>query len=97
MTTYRGQAETDIAAADVSRLAEELTVCLVHAHLIESDVHTKVYHGVWQNRDVVLRQYNHVGLIHSLCQTLAGSQAHRAWTASHRLLNLRIRTARPVA
>lgn len=48
-------------------------------------------------RDIVIKRYNHKGLIHSLRHTLMRSRARRGWLNGHRLLMLGIRTPRPVA
>jgi tRNA A-37 threonylcarbamoyl transferase component Bud32 len=56
-----------------------------------------VYRVQWAGRDVVVKRYNHVGLIHSLRHTIKGSRARRGWWNGQRLLRLGIPTPRPIA
>jgi len=51
----------------------------------------------WNGRNVVVKRYNHKGLIHSLRHTIKGSRARRGWLHGHRLGMLNIATARPLA
>ncbi len=48
-------------------------------------------------RPVVIKRYNHKGLVHSLRQTLQGSRARRCWLHGHRFDELRIPTPAPLA
>lgn len=52
---------------------------------------------MWNGKDVVVKRYNHKGLIHSLRHTIKGSRARRNWLFSHRLAMLEIPTPRPLA
>ena len=56
-----------------------------------------VYRVQWAGRDLVVKRYNHVGLMHSLRHTVKGSRAFRGWINGQRLLELGIPTPRPVA
>ena len=47
--------------------------------------------------EVVIKRYNHKGLLHSLRHTLKGSRAKRCWLNANRLLLLGIPTPRPLA
>lgn len=47
--------------------------------------------------DVVVKRYNHKGLLHSLRHTIRGSRAKRSWINSNRLLLVGIATPRPLA
>jgi tRNA A-37 threonylcarbamoyl transferase component Bud32 len=51
----------------------------------------------WNGKDIVIKRYNHKGLIHSLRHTLKGSRARRCWLHGHRLLMLGIATPKPLA
>lgn len=51
----------------------------------------------WQGRDIVVKRYNHKGLIHSLRHTIKGSRARRGWLCAHRLTMLEIPTPKPLA
>ncbi len=51
----------------------------------------------WNGKDIVIKRYNHKGLIHSLRHTIKGSRARRCWLYAHRLLMLGIATPKPLA
>ncbi len=51
----------------------------------------------WNGKDIVVKRYNHKGLIHSLRHTIKGSRAKRCWLNGHRLLMLGISTPKPLA
>jgi tRNA A-37 threonylcarbamoyl transferase component Bud32 len=51
----------------------------------------------WNDKDVVVKRYNHKGLIHSLRHTIKRSRARRGWLHGHRLGTLKIATPRPLA
>jgi len=51
----------------------------------------------WNNKDVVVKRYNHKGIIHSLRHTIKKSRACRGWLNGHRLVMLNIATPRPLA
>jgi len=56
-----------------------------------------VYRVQWAGCDLVVKRYNHVGLLHSLRHTLKGSRAGRGWINGQRLLEMGIPTPRPIA
>jgi tRNA A-37 threonylcarbamoyl transferase component Bud32 len=51
----------------------------------------------WNGRDIVVKRYNHKGLVHSLRHTIKGSRARRGWLYGHRLGMLNIPTPKPLA
>jgi tRNA A-37 threonylcarbamoyl transferase component Bud32 len=51
----------------------------------------------WNGKDIVVKRYNHKGLIHSLRHTIKGARAKRCWLNGHRLLMLGIATPKPLA
>ncbi|MHC4227526.1 MAG: lipopolysaccharide kinase InaA family protein [Planctomycetota bacterium] len=51
----------------------------------------------WNGRDVVVKRYNHKGLIHSLRHTIKKSRARKAWLHAHHLEALNIATPKPLA
>jgi tRNA A-37 threonylcarbamoyl transferase component Bud32 len=56
-----------------------------------------VCHVAWNDRQIVIKRYNHQGWIHSLRHTLKTSRARRSWVSGHRLRFLDIRTPEPLA
>ncbi len=51
----------------------------------------------WNDRDIVIKRYNHRGLFYSLRHSFLRSRAHRGWLHGHRLGILEIATPKPVA
>jgi tRNA A-37 threonylcarbamoyl transferase component Bud32 len=58
---------------------------------------SSVSHSVWNNRNIVTKQYIYRGFFHSLRHTIKRSRALRGWLNGHRLLNLGIPTPKPLA
>ncbi|MHC4153539.1 MAG: lipopolysaccharide kinase InaA family protein [Planctomycetota bacterium] len=56
-----------------------------------------VSHLHWNGQDVVVKRYNHKGLVHSLRHSIKRSRARRGWLHAHRLIMLGIATPRPLA
>ncbi len=52
---------------------------------------------MWNGKDVVVKRYNHKGLIHSLRHTIKKSRARHGWLHAHRLRMLQIPTPKPLA
>ncbi|GAJ12526.1 unnamed protein product, partial [marine sediment metagenome] len=51
----------------------------------------------WNGKDVVVKRYNHKGVVHSLRHTIKRSRARQGWLHAHRLGMLHIATPRPLA
>jgi len=51
----------------------------------------------WNGKNVIIKRYNHKGVIHSLRHTVKKSRAYRGWLSGHRLGFLNFRTPKPVA
>ena len=51
----------------------------------------------WNDKDTVVKRYNHKGLIHSLRHTIKGTRARQGWLHAHRLTMLQIPTPKPLA
>jgi len=51
----------------------------------------------WNGEDIVVKRYNHRGLIHSLRHTIKKSRARRSWLNGHLLAMLNIATPKPLA
>jgi tRNA A-37 threonylcarbamoyl transferase component Bud32 len=56
-----------------------------------------VSHLRWNDKDIVIKRYNHKGFIHSLRHTIKGSRARQGWLHAHRLMMLQIPTPKPLA
>ena len=51
----------------------------------------------WNDKDVVVKRYDHQGLFHSLRHTIKKSRARRGWVWGHELEAMNIPTPRPLA
>ena len=51
----------------------------------------------WNDKDVVVKRYNHKGIIHSLRHTIKKSRARQVWLHAHWLMMLQIPTPKPLA
>jgi len=56
-----------------------------------------VSHITWNNRDIVVKRYDHKGLIHSLRHTIKKSRARKGWLYAHFLGALKIATPNALA
>lgn len=64
---------------------------------LKKDDTSSVSRSVWNNKNIVTKQYNHRGFCHSLRHTIKRSRAFRCWINGHRLFNLGIPTPKPLA
>jgi tRNA A-37 threonylcarbamoyl transferase component Bud32 len=81
----------------IARSLDDLEACLRQGRPLKVGAAIDVGRTTWQGRDVVVKQYKHVGWIHSLRHSLKGSRAQRAWRNGHHLLALGLSTPRPLA
>ena len=51
----------------------------------------------WAGEEIVVKRYNHKGIVHSLRHTIKKSRARRGWLHGHRLGMLNIATPKPLA
>lgn len=51
----------------------------------------------WNNKEIVVKRYNHKGFFHSLRHTIKGSRARGAWLWGHRLGLINVATPLPLA
>jgi len=65
--------------------------------VIKTSPVSSVYRARWIDCEVVVKRYNHAGVLHSLRHTIKGSRARRSGRHGRRLLELGIPTPRPIA
>jgi len=70
---------------------------MAHGEIFKDSNTTYISRFTWNGRDIVVKRYNHKGLVHSLRHTIKGSRARRCWLNGHRVMALNIPTPRPVA
>jgi tRNA A-37 threonylcarbamoyl transferase component Bud32 len=76
---------------------EQIDVLMDKGQILKNGDTTYVSRLTWNGKDVVVKRYNHKGLIHSLRHTIKGSRARRCWLHAHRLRMLNIPTPKPIA
>lgn len=95
---YTVKMDGDIALdAGTTKAMDEVQTCMHRGKIIKSGDNIDVCRAAWQGRDVVVKWYKHVSLLHSLRYTFKRSRARRAWTNGRRLLALDVATPRPLA
>ncbi len=78
-------------------LIEKTDALMDDGKVIKSDTTTFLSLVSWNNKEVVIKRYNHKGLIHSLRHTIKGSRAKRSWLNGQLLTLLNIPTPKPLA
>ncbi len=70
---------------------------MAHGEILKNGNTTYISRFRWNGRDIVVKRYNHKGLVHSLRHTMKRSRARRGWLNAHRLTMLDIATPKPLA
>ncbi len=83
--------------AKPAKLIEQIETLLNTGQIIKDGETCHVSRLVWNYKDVVVKRYNHKGLIHSFRHTLKKSRARKAWLHARRLEALGIATPKPLA
>lgn len=95
---WRGLAERPfLALAGIDALTMGLDEAMGRGRILKDGRTSFVSHANVGGVEVVVKRYNHKGLLHSLRHTLKGSRAKRCWMNANRLALLRIPTAKPLA
>ena len=76
---------------------EQVDVFMDAGQIFKNSTTSYVSRLAWNDKDVVIKRYNHKGFIHSLRHTIKRSRARRAWLHAHRLEMLEISTPKALA
>ena len=96
--TYVAEFDRDFCAdITLSDLTEQIDALLHDGQVIKNGDTCHVSRLVWNHKDVVVKRYNHKGVVHSLRHTIKKSRARKAWLHAQRLQALNVATPRPVA
>jgi len=96
--TYVAEFDRDFCAdINPADLIEQIDALLHAGQVIKNGDTCHVSRLVWNHKDVVVKRYNHKGIVHSLRHTIKKSRARKAWLHAHRLQALNVATPRPVA
>jgi tRNA A-37 threonylcarbamoyl transferase component Bud32 len=94
----RSQIDAELGSqADIAGLISSLDSPQARPQAIKLHDEIDVYRTTWAGREVVVKCYKHVGLTHSIRHTVKGSRARRGWLNARRLMELGVRTPRPLA
>jgi tRNA A-37 threonylcarbamoyl transferase component Bud32 len=95
---YRGVAARDFFEnSGLADLVDRFDRLLENGQVLKSGNTCFVSRLDLSGRHVVVKRYNHKGIVHSLRHTLKGSRARRCWVHAHRLCELNVATPRPLA
>ena len=76
---------------------EQIDALMDKGQILKNGDTSYVSRLTWNDKDVVVKRYNHRGFIHSLRHTIKRSRARRSWLHGHRLGVLNIATPKPSA
>ncbi|MHC4657570.1 MAG: lipopolysaccharide kinase InaA family protein [Planctomycetota bacterium] len=96
--SYRGVAARDFfEEADFCEFLEDIDELMQRGQILKDGNTCFVSHISLAGKEVVVKRYNHKGIIHSVRHTIKKSRARRGWLHAHRLRMLNIATPRPLA
>jgi len=76
---------------------ERIDVLMDDGRILKNGNTCYVSRLAWNGMDVVVKRYNHKGIIHSMRHTTKKSRARRCWLNGHRLGMYNIATPKPLA
>jgi len=82
---------------DLGELAANIDNAMNDGHVLKNGNTCFVSHIGLAGKEVVVKRYNHKGIIHSLRHTIKGSRARRSWLHANRLTLLKVATPKPLA
>ena len=95
---YCGVAARDFfEKADFRKFVQSIDHLMQGGQILKNGNTCFVSHINWAGEEIVVKRYNHKGIVHSLRHTIKKSRARRGWLHGHRLGMLNIATPRPLA
>jgi tRNA A-37 threonylcarbamoyl transferase component Bud32 len=86
-----------VEEVDIGRLVENIDGLMEAGQILKNGNTCFVSRVSLAGKDVVVKRYNHKGIIHSARHTIKQCRARRSWLHAHRLQMLNIATPRPLA
>lgn len=95
---WRGMADRKFAkAVSLDDITTRLNEVMAQGRILKDGKTSFVSRVTLDGIEVVIKRYNHKGLLHTIRHTIKGSRARRSWLNANRLLLLGIPTPRPLA
>jgi tRNA A-37 threonylcarbamoyl transferase component Bud32 len=95
---YRAELDKEFCAgAEPRDFIEHIDTLMDAGQVLKKGDAIYVSHITWNNKNIVVKRYDHKGLIHSLRHTIKKSRARRGWLNAHFLGALGIATPRAQA
>lgn len=96
--SHRGVTTRDFfEKVDFHELVEKIDELMQNGQVLKNGNTCSVSQIDLADKEVVVKRYNHKGIIHSARHTIKKSRARRGWLHAHRLRLLNIATPRPLA
>ena len=95
---YIAELDRDFCAgAEPRDFIEQIDTLMDTGQILKKGDAIFVSHIIWNNKNIVVKRYDHKGLIHSLRHTIKRSRASKGWLYAHILGALNIATPRALA
>lgn len=95
---YRAEIDGELCAgAEARDFIEQIDTLMDAGEILKKGDAIYVSHITWNNRNIVVKRYDHKGLIHSLRHTIKKSRARKGWLYAHFLGALKITTPKTLA
>ena len=85
------------AKTDMRGFLQGIDRLMESGHVLKNRPTSFISRVTIENRNVVIKRYNHKSLFHSIRQSLQRSRARRSWLHGHRLSMLCVNTPKPLA
>jgi tRNA A-37 threonylcarbamoyl transferase component Bud32 len=95
---YTAELDRDFyAGAEPRDFIEQIDMLMDAGRILKKGDAIYVSHITWNNKNIVVKRYDHKGFIHSLRHTIKKSRARKGWLYAHILGALKIATPRALA
>ena len=95
---YFAEIDRDFCAgAEPRDFIEKIDTLMDAGQILKKGDAVYVSHITWNNKNIVVKRYDHKGIIHSLRHTIKKSRARKGWLYAHILGTLNIATPRALA
>ena len=95
---YIAELDRDFCAgAEPRDFIEQVDMLMDSGEILKKGDAVYVSHIIWNNKNIIVKRYDHKGFIHSLRHTIKKSRARKGWLYAHFLGALNIATPRALA